>query len=46
MSSEIVWAKMKSYSAWPARICSAPDILQQVAHAANAVSVRFFGTHD
>lgn len=44
---EFVWAKMKGFSAWPAKICStAPINVPAPKQTANLKCVYFFGTHN
>lgn len=45
--NSFVWAKMKKYSAWPAKICvNAPDHIPKPKNVEGRVCVYFFGTHN
>lgn len=42
-----VWAKMKKYSAWPAKICEdVPENIPKPKQTEGRVCVYFYGTHN
>lgn len=42
-----VWAKMKKFSAWPAKVCeNIPDNIPKPRKIEGRVCVYFFGTHN
>lgn len=46
IAQNVVWAKLKGYSAWPAQICLPPEHLKNPKNAQKSKCVCFFGTFD
>lgn len=45
-TEKLVWAKMKNYSAWPAKICESPASVPKPKKIEGRVCVYFYGTYN
>lgn len=46
IAQNIVWAKLKGYSTWPAQVYSPPKHLKKPKNEQELKCVRFFGSFD
>lgn len=45
-TENFVWAKMKHFSAWPAKICENPKDVPQPKKTEGRICVYFYGTYN